>query len=71
MIGVFKMIITTTGKYPIIPITCYNKIGNPYRLRVAEITTIDKDNHKIYCPDFGWIDWNLPVAGEKRGGKKR
>jgi hypothetical protein len=65
------MIITTPGKYPIEPITCLNEIGNPYRLRVAEITAIDKDNHKIYCPDLGWIDWNLPVTGEKKRKKGR
>jgi hypothetical protein len=64
------MIITTPGKYPIIPITCYNKIGNPYRLREAEITAIDKDDRKIYCPDLGWIDWDLPVATGKKKTRK-
>jgi hypothetical protein len=60
------MIITKTGKYPIEPITCINSIGNPYRLHIAEVTEIDKENQKIYCPDTGWIDWNLPVISEKR-----
>jgi hypothetical protein len=71
MIGVFEMIITTTGKYPIEPITCYNEIGNPYRLRVAEITEVDIVGHKIYCPELEWVDWNLPVIGEKKGGKRK
>jgi hypothetical protein len=60
------MIIITPGKYPIIPMTAINKVGNPYRLRVAEITEVDKVGHKIYCPDLGWIDWDLPVVGGKR-----
>lgn len=60
------MIITTTGKYPIIPQTAVNSKGAFYQVRVAEIIEVDKVNHKIYCPDFGWIDWDLPVAGEKR-----
>jgi hypothetical protein len=61
------MIITTPGKYPIIPQTCTNEKGAYYQLREAEITQIDKVGQKIYCPDLGWIDWDLPVVGEKRG----
>jgi hypothetical protein len=61
------MIITASGNYPIEPITCYNEMGNPYRLRVAEVTQVDKVNQKIYCEELGgWIDWVLPVSGEKR-----
>jgi hypothetical protein len=65
------MIITAPGNYSIEPITCYNTMGNPYRLRVAEVTEVDKVNRKIYCEELGgWIDWNLPVIGEKKGGKR-
>jgi hypothetical protein len=60
------MIITTPGKYSIIPQTCINEKGAYYQLREAEITAIDTVGQKIYCPDLGWIDWNLPVVGEKR-----
>jgi hypothetical protein len=59
------MIITTTGKYPIIPMTAINEVGNPYRVREAEITEVDKVNHKIYCPDL-----DLPVATGKKKRKK-
>jgi hypothetical protein len=64
------MIITTAGIYSIIPITCINAIGNPYQLREAEITEVDKVNQKIYCPDLGWVGWNLPVVSEKRRAKQ-
>jgi hypothetical protein len=66
------MIITKPGKYEIVPITLYNAIGNPYQLREAEITEVDKVNQKVYCPDLGWVSWDLPVKKEdKKGGKKR
>lgn len=29
----------------------------------------DKENQRIYCPDLGWIDWDLPVKEERKGGK--
>ena len=61
------MIITNTGTYQIIPITAYNPIGNPYQVREVVITQIDVPNQKIYCSDLGWIDWELPLVGEKRG----
>ena len=64
------MIITTVGKYQIIPITCLNSNGSPYQLREALITEVDKVNQRIYCPDLGWIDWNLPVIGERRARKR-
>jgi hypothetical protein len=60
------MIITKTGKYPIIPQTAMNSKGAYYQVRIAEITKVDKENHKIFCPDLGWIDWNLPVNGETK-----
>jgi hypothetical protein len=63
------MIITKPGKYQIQPITQYNKIGNPYQVREVEITEVDKVNQKVYCPELGWIDWDLPVKEEKRGRK--
>jgi hypothetical protein len=65
------MIITKPGKYQIQPITLYNKIGNPYRLREAEITEVDRINQKIYCPDLGWVGWDyLLLKDEKKGGKR-
>lgn len=64
------MIITKPGKYQIQPITLYNKIGNPYQLREAEITEVDKFNQKIFCPELGWVEWDLPVKNEKKGGIK-
>lgn len=63
------MIITAPGKYEIIPMTAQNSIGNYYQVRIAEITEIDKENQRIYCPDLGWIDWDLPVKEERKGGK--
>lgn len=60
------MIITTIGKYPIIPQTALNSNGIPYQVRIANITEVDIRNQKIYCPDLGWIGWNLSVVGEKR-----
>ncbi len=63
------MIITKSGTYQIEPITCVNAIGNPYRLHVAEVTKVDMENHKIYCPGTGWIDWDLLVMAEKRKTK--
>jgi hypothetical protein len=64
------MIITKPGKYPIEPITCKNTMGNPYQLREVNVTEVDKVNQKVYCPDLGWVKWDLPVIDEKKGGKK-
>lgn len=63
------MIIKTPGKYEIIPMTAKNAVGNYYQVRIAEITAVDPENQKIFCPDFGWIDWDLPLKDEKKGGK--
>jgi hypothetical protein len=64
------MIITTTGEFPITPITAATSSGVYYQVRIAEITEIDISNHKIYCLDLGWIDWDLPVASDKRRVKQ-
>ena len=64
------MIITKPGKYQIIPVIQYNEIGNPYQVREVEVTEIDKVNQKVYCLELGWIEWDLKVKEEKRGGKK-
>jgi hypothetical protein len=57
--------ITEPGTYNIIPITCTNKIGNPYQLREAVVEVVDADRHQIFIKDTGWIDWDLPLVGEK------
>jgi hypothetical protein len=62
------MIITKPGKYQIIPVIQYNKIGNPYQVREVEITEVDRVNQKVYCSELGWVEWDLPVKEE---GKKK
>ena len=64
------MIITKPGKYQIIPVIQYNKIGNPYQVREVEVTEINKANQKIYCLELGWVEWDLKVKDEKKGGRK-
>lgn len=64
------MIITKPGKYQIQPITQYNEIGNPYQVREVEITEVDRVNQKVCCSELGWVEWDLPVKEEKKGGRK-
>jgi hypothetical protein len=60
------MIINTPGTYPIVSITCENSIGNPYQLRELIVSEVDEVNQKVYSVDTGWIDWDVPLLGEKK-----
>jgi hypothetical protein len=62
------VIIHTPGSYPISPpLTARNSQGVYYQVRILNVTEVDIEAQKVYCPELGWIGWDLPVVGE---GKK-
>jgi len=61
------MIIHTPGSYPISPsLTARNSRGIYYQVRIVEVTEVDMESQKIFCPELGWIGWDLPIAGEAK-----
>lgn len=62
------MIIHTPGSYPIHPpLTVKNSKGVYYQVRIVEVTEVDMEAQKIYCPDLGWIGWDIATNEKKRG----
>ncbi len=60
------MKITKPGSYPIHPpLTARNNKGIYYQVHIVVVTEIEIEAQKIYCPDLGWVGWDLPLVGEK------
>jgi len=61
------MKVRKTGSYPIHPpLTAQNSQGIYYQVRIVEVTEVDIEAQKVYCPELGWIGWDLPVKEGKK-----
>jgi hypothetical protein len=61
------MKVRKTGSYPIHPpLTARNSHGIYYQVRIVEVTEVDIEAQKIFCPELGWIGWELPVKEGKK-----
>jgi hypothetical protein len=61
------VIIHAPGSYPISPpLTARNSQGVYYQVRIVEVTEVDIEAQKVYCPELGWIGWDLPVKEGKK-----